>query len=111
MEILKHGFEKRMMYKFICSHCGCEFALNQFEMTALQNESKSTSTTSCNCPECGHTVSSYQITEQTIDHSAITQLMSSLGNIPNLCRNCHNHPSNGGSGICHCILGNIVTYS
>ena len=22
------------------------------------------------------------------------------------CRNCSNHPINGGSGICHCILGN-----
>ena len=21
------------------------------------------------------------------------------------CRYCHNHPSNGGSGICHCTLG------
>ena len=21
------------------------------------------------------------------------------------CRNCPNHPSHGGSGICHCILG------
>ena len=26
-------------------------------------------------------------------------------NIPESCRNCSNHPSNGGSGICHCILG------
>lgn len=25
------------------------------------------------------------------------------------CKNCPNHPSNGGSGICHCILGNLVT--
>ena len=25
--------------------------------------------------------------------------------IPAPCRNCSNHPSNGGSGICHCILG------
>lgn len=26
-------------------------------------------------------------------------------NIPEACRNCSNHPSNGGSGICHCTLG------
>ena len=26
-------------------------------------------------------------------------------NIPAGCRNCPNHPSNGGSGICHCIIG------
>ena len=24
--------------------------------------------------------------------------------IPSCCRNCPNHPSNGGSGICHCTL-------
>ena len=25
--------------------------------------------------------------------------------IPDSCRGCPNHPSNGGNGICHCILG------
>ena len=25
--------------------------------------------------------------------------------IPEACRSCTNHPSNGGTGICHCILG------
>lgn len=25
--------------------------------------------------------------------------------IPESCKNCPQHPSNGGSGICHCILG------
>ena len=24
---------------------------------------------------------------------------------PPACRSCPNHPSNGGSGVCHCILG------
>lgn len=26
-------------------------------------------------------------------------------NIPDVCKNCSNHPSNGGSGICFCTLG------
>ena len=26
-------------------------------------------------------------------------------NIPYVCKSCSNHPSNGGSGICHCIMG------
>lgn len=26
-------------------------------------------------------------------------------NTPEACKTCSNHPSNGGSGICHCILG------
>ena len=29
----------------------------------------------------------------------------STDGIPNACRTCSNHPSNGGSGICHCIMG------
>ena len=32
------------------------------------------------------------------------------GAIPLACRNCSNHPNNGGSGICHCTLGNNVTW-
>ncbi len=28
-----------------------------------------------------------------------------LKGIPDACKNCSNHPSNGGSGICNCILG------
>ena len=27
--------------------------------------------------------------------------------IPAPCRDCSNHPSNGGSGVCHCILGGL----
>ena len=25
--------------------------------------------------------------------------------VPDPCKHCSNHPSNGGSGICHCTLG------
>ena len=28
-----------------------------------------------------------------------------ISNIPEACQHCSNHPSNGGNGICHCILG------
>ena len=30
---------------------------------------------------------------------------SVIDGIPNECRTCSNHPSNGGSGICYCIIG------
>lgn len=30
--------------------------------------------------------------------------------IPLACRNCSNHPFNGGSRICHCTLGSSITY-
>lgn len=29
--------------------------------------------------------------------------------VPEACKHCLNHPSNGGSGICHCTLGTQVT--
>lgn len=35
----------------------------------------------------------------------------STNNIPDACKNCSNHPLNGGSGICFCTLGTPkVTY-
>lgn len=34
----------------------------------------------------------------------------SYNNVPVNCKNCSNHPSNGGNGICHCILGSQVIY-
>lgn len=34
-----------------------------------------------------------------------------IDSIPKACKNCSNHPSNGGSGNCNCILGGIpITY-
>ena len=29
---------------------------------------------------------------------------------PDACKNCPNHPSNGGSGVCHCVLGTRTVY-
>ena len=40
--------------------------------------------------------------EHILDWTKTTPLFD---NIPSACRACSNHPSNGGSGICHCILG------
>lgn len=30
--------------------------------------------------------------------------------INDVCRSCSNHPENGGSGVCHCILGGSTTW-
>jgi len=27
--------------------------------------------------------------------------------IPSPCKNCSNHPSNGGSGLCNCVMGSL----
>lgn len=34
-----------------------------------------------------------------------TAMEQALMKIPSACKSCLNHPSNGGSGICHCTLG------
>lgn len=34
----------------------------------------------------------------------------SISNFPDACKSCSNNPANGGSGICHCILGQRVVY-
>ena len=33
------------------------------------------------------------------------EFYTTCDNIPEACKYCSNHPSNGGSGICHCTLG------
>lgn len=35
----------------------------------------------------------------------VVGLYDYLHSVPDMCRYCSNHPSNGGSGICHCTLG------
>ena len=42
---------------------------------------------------------------QPIDMNKFIDKSYSNTGIPQGCRNCSNHPSNGGSGICHCVIG------
>ena len=53
--------------------------------------------------ECG----SYKIDED--DYSPFIYVnesrAKSWSNIPPGCVHCSNHPSNGGSGICYCVIG------
>ena len=73
-----------------------------------------------NCPDCTHiedtceNCTRYQmyhktnITETNIFwpyHETLTFI-----SIPPACRNCPNHPSNGGSGNCNCTLGTQTFY-
>ena len=45
------------------------------------------------CPDCGWSLK--------INYNYLYEPQS----VPESCRYCSNHPSNGGSGICHCTLG------
>ena len=43
--------------------------------------------------------------KQIISPNKILTWESTDFGIPEACKNCNNHPSNGGSGICFCTLG------
>ena len=46
------------------------------------------------------------ITTATNDEeSSQNSIWKALGETPDPCKNCPNHPSNGGSGFCNCTLG------
>ena len=45
------------------------------------------------------------ITTASNEESSQKSIWKSLSEIPDSCKNCPNHPSNGGSGFCNCTLG------
>ena len=73
-----------------------------------------------NCPDCTHTEDTcenctrYQMYHRTniteVNISWPYRETLTFSNIPPACRNCPNHPSNGGSGNCNCTLGQQTFY-
>lgn len=74
-----------------------------------------------NCPDCTHTEDTcenctrYQMYNRTNDINEYNpwwhyQATTTFTSIPPACRNCPNHPSNGGTGICFCTLGQQTFY-
>ena len=63
------------------------------------------------CPKCGR-VNAPWVSQCGCQGSVFKKIDTwSPSGIPEACRNCSNHPSNGGSGICHCTLGTPkITY-
>lgn len=60
------------------------------------------------CEECPRCV--YKI-DNSYDYIRYVPMQpSSIGYENSSCKYCSNNPANGGSGICHCIMGNNVTY-
>jgi len=43
----------------------------------------------------------------TAERSSMEKLNHEVPTLSTPCRYCANHPSNGGSGICHCTLGTL----
>ena len=57
------------------------------------------------CPKCGR-VNAPWVSQCGCQGSIFKKIDTwSSSGIPEACRNCSNHPSNGGSGICLCTLG------
>lgn len=54
------------------------------------------------CTQCGWRY----VEEDKIERVPWVSGHETMNDVPENCRYCKNHPSNGGTGICHCILGN-----
>lgn len=65
-----------------------------------------------NCPDCSintdscigcHRINNSNKTDLEVDWSKFSIYSTSA--IPEACKHCATHPSNGGDGICWCVLG------
>jgi len=122
MNIIKHGeqaSDNLMTEEFECGQCGCKFTADYDEYYVEKGSSFTTSssltymylttiedTYVCSCPECHKIVVK---TKQRINANPTITLSGtdSKENVPDNCKNCSNHPSNGGSGNCNCTLGSM----
>ena len=123
MKITKHGdivAEKELgKESFTCANCGCEFTADYDEYyiekgTCITTSSSlsytySTNVTDkyiCSCPECHKIVTKSK--SRIAESPVITLTSNSTGsNVPDVCKNCSNHPNNGGSGNCNCALPSL----
>lgn len=85
--------------------------------TVQYYNSTSTTNKQYNCPDCQRTDSCdgcFRISNGTININIFPMQQYIDKNIwdgiPDACRRCSGHPSNGGSGICNCILGCKTIY-
>lgn len=101
----------------ICTHCGWSWTGKGEEVVRVPfrepsddnlikkentNLSEFTERSVLNAPsELMEALDINKMLTPTLDDLDLTKSVD----IPPSCRGCSNHPSNGGSGICHCILG------
>lgn len=58
-----------------------------------------------NCPDCSIITDSCDGCPRVKVNITDTTPRLNCGNIPDACKHCATHPSNGGDGICWCVLG------
>lgn len=87
--------EENIVIEYVCPKCGEK--LTEMVITTLPPIYV------LKCPHCGWEIKKKQyvvkIPYPDYSTTAIKQ------NIPKNCIYCSNHPSNGGSGVCWCVLG------
>lgn len=81
---------------FICRCCGKQFNGGEIILGNFY------------CPMCASIIHKNNGDKKSDPPIQISH--SILDFISEPCKHCKNHPSNGGSGICHCILGQKVFY-
>ncbi len=77
---------------FRCRSCGKDFMGGEFILGEFY------------CPMCASIIRANNARSRESSCIKIADL------IPECCKKCSNRPSNGGSGICHCILGQKTIY-
>ena len=117
MDIKKHGGldTPKNIEEFVCENCGCEFTAhdeeyyvdrcvdsNALNIAGYQATVKDIYV--CSCPECHIIVKKEK--SRVLQNPTLVYRGEEVG-IPEYCKSCSNHPSNGGSGLCNCILGSM----
>ena len=123
-EFVKKSEYNKEEVENICKAYGCEYGklIEVMKNVVRENEKVSKGSSEgtsgvmlFNCPDCkrGFCEGCPRLMWTNITTSEWNELGMSLWkdgkinpiSIPNACRGCSNHPSNGGSGVCNCTLG------
>lgn len=87
-----------MQIIYTCPNCGGD--LQEIVLTSNPPQNKKV------CHQCGWSYTEPR--EYTVKVPFVEPTYDAFNNVA--CRYCSNNPANGGSGICHCILGQNVVY-
>jgi hypothetical protein len=106
------------MIKYFCDKCGKElplfndeFTSDMFKVTVEPPEVRrwadnAEAGTYILCYDCVRKLNKWiNKNDDVVKYAPVPNVETC--HIPEACRSCSNHPSNGGSGICNCTLGSV----
>lgn len=97
------------MIKYFCDKCGKECKdYEVFTIKVIPPEIRTwmddaETGTYILCFDCTKKLNKWVNEDDFVKHAPQPDLETL--DIPDVCKSCRNHPSNGGSGICNCTLG------